>query len=186
MPMRALRLIWRTLAVAAALVIGLLGASQVGWSGAELVVNAPIMGTIENLVTGILFTVSAAAVVGAVLLIYWLAKYVLCLAAPIFLYIALVPGVWNGIMSDFDATRGEVLKQGYANGFAIEHMSARGRYRTCNDERIALTDDGRAACARALTVGPGEPIPGSEHRCGLLGMFGCFYTAPEKEYAAPN
>jgi hypothetical protein len=179
--MWAWRLIWKTSAVAAALVIGMLGANQVGWSGAELVVNAPIMGTIENFVTGTFFTGSALAVVGAVVLIYRLAKYVLWLAAPIFLYFALVPGVWNGITSDFDGTRGEALRSGYANAYAIEHMSARGRYRTCSDERIELTEDGKAACARALTVGPGEPIPGSEHRCGLLGMFSCFYTAPEKE-----
>jgi len=176
--MRAWQLIWKIPVVAAALLIGVIGANQAGWSGAELVVNTPIMGTIENFVTGILFAGGAAAVGGTVVLIHRLAKYVLWLAVPIFVYFALVLG--NGVMSDFDNIRLAVLKEGHANAFAIEHMTARGRYRTCNDKRVELTDDGKAACARALTAGPGEPIPGSEYRCGLLGMFGCSYTAPEK------
>jgi hypothetical protein len=117
--MWAWRLIWKASAVAAALVIGMLGANQVGWSGAELVVNAPIMGTTENFVTGTFFIGSALAVVGTVVLIYRQPKYVLWLAAPIFLYFALVPGAWNGITSDFDATRGEALRSGYANAYAM-------------------------------------------------------------------
>jgi hypothetical protein len=57
-------------------------------------------------------------------------------------------------------------------------MGARGRFRTCEDAQIQLTDDAKAVCARPLNVGPGERIPGSEYKCGFLGMFGCFNTAP--------
>jgi hypothetical protein len=178
--MKFLSIIGKTVVVAAALIVGVFAASQAGWSGAELVVNSPIMGMVENFLTGILFTIGSAVTIGTVVLIQRLAKGALWLVVPILLYVAAVPGAWNGFASDFDATRGEAIKHGYANAYALEHMSARGRYLTCNDGRIKLTDDGKEVCARALTVGPGEPIPGSEHRCGLLGMFGCFNTAPGK------
>jgi|SRR5581483_1961412 len=100
------------------------------------------------------------------------------------LYSGLVLGVWNGFFSDFDATRGEAIEHHEANAYTIEHMSERGRYRSCNDDRITRTDDAEAACARALTVGPGERIPGSEHRCGFLRLFTCFNTAHETESGA--
>jgi hypothetical protein len=44
----------------------------------------------------------------------------------------------------------------------IEHMSPRGRYRTCQDAEIDLTDDAKVICARPLNVAPGERTPGSE------------------------
>ena len=142
------------------------------------------MNSIDDLVTGIFFCIGGTIAIGAVMLIQRLAKGALWLAVPILLYSAAVPGAWNGFASDFDATRGEAIKHGYANAYALDHMSVRGRYLTCNDARIKLTDDGKEACARALTVGPGEPIPGSEHSCSglldrLLGTT-CFNTAPEK------
>lgn len=176
--MRFLSIIWKTLVVVAALVVGVFGASQAGWSGAELVVNSLITGMLESFVTGILFSVSGGVAIGTVILIQRIAKGMLWLAVPVLLYSAIVMGAWNGFASDFDATRGEALKHGYANAYALEHMTSRGRYRTCTDGRIRLTDDGKAACTRALTVGPGESIPGSEHVCELL--FVCFNTAPEK------
>ena len=53
-----LKIVWKTPVVAVALLVGFLGATQAGWSSAELVVNAPLMGPIEDFVTGIMFTVS--------------------------------------------------------------------------------------------------------------------------------
>jgi hypothetical protein len=179
--MRVASFLWKGAVVAVAFVAGAFAANQAGWSGADLVVNAPIMETAEDLITGVTFGASFSVIVGTVFLIYRLAKHVLWVAGPILLYVALVPGVWHGVQSDFDVTRGAVLLEGRANAYAIEHMTERGRYRSCNDDRIQLTDDAKAACKRALDVGPGEPIPGSEHKCGLLGQYVCVYTAPEEE-----
>jgi hypothetical protein len=138
------------------------------------------MGPIEDFVTGIIFAISAAMALGPLVLVHRIAKPALLLMLPILLYSAAVPGAWNGFASDFDATRFQAIRYHYANGYALEHMSPRGRFRSCEDAQIELTDDAKAVCAHALNVGPGERIPGSEHRCGLLGMFGCFNTAPEK------
>jgi len=51
--------IWKTLAVAVALIVGMLGVSQAGWSGAEVVVNAWIMEWWDTLGTTVIFVVSA-------------------------------------------------------------------------------------------------------------------------------
>jgi hypothetical protein len=174
------RIVWKSPVVAVALLVGSLGASQVGWSGMELVVNSPLMGPLEDFVTGIIFVISAAMTIGPLVLVHRIAKPALLLMVPILLYSAAVPGAWNGFASDFDATRVQAIRYHYANAYALEHMSPRGRFRSCEDTQIELTDDAKAVCAHAFNVGPGERIPGSEHRCGLLGMFGCFNTAPEK------
>ena len=174
------RIIWKTPVVAVALLLGSFGASQVGWSGTELVVNSPLMGPLEDFVTGIIFAISAAMAVGPLLLVHRIAKPALALMVPILLYSAVVTGAWNGFASDFDATRVQAIRYHYANAYALEHMSPRGRFRSCEDTQIELTDDAKAVCAHALNVGPGERIPGSEHRCGLLGMSACFNTAEEK------
>jgi hypothetical protein len=173
-------IIWKTPVVVVALVVGALAANQAGWSGAELVVNLPLIGPLEDLVAGILFSLGAVVSAGTVLIVQRIAKPVLWVMVPILLYCALVLGAWNGFAGDFDATRLQSIKHHFANAYALEHMSPRGRYRSCEDERIELTDDGKAACASVLNVGPGEPIPGSEHRCGFLGMFSCFKSAPNK------
>jgi hypothetical protein len=99
---------------------------------------------------------------------------------PILLYSALVLGAWNGLASDFDATRGEAIKYHLANAYALEHMSERGRFLSCQDNRIELTEDAKAVCVSALNLASGERIPGSEHRCGFLGMATCFNTAAGK------
>jgi hypothetical protein len=166
--------------VVGALVIGSLGAYQLGWSGADLIVNAPFKGIFGNLISGLFFAVGALAASSAVVILQRKAKPILWVMIPILAYCAFVPGVWNGIVSDFDATRGAVMKHRYANAYAIDHMTAKGRYLSCQDEGIELTADAKAACARALTVPPGKRIPGSEHRCGPLKLFACFNTAPEK------
>jgi hypothetical protein len=172
------KIVWKTPVVIVALLIGFLGATQAGWSGAELVVNSALMGPLEEFVTGIMFTVGAAMVVGPFILVQRIAKPALCLMVPILVYSAVVPGAWNGFASDFDTTRVQAINHHYANAYALEHMTPRGRFRSCKDERIELIDDdAKAVCARALNVVPGEDIPESEHRCGFLGMFRCFDTA---------
>jgi hypothetical protein len=178
--MRILALVWKIPTVVAAVIAGAIASSQAGWSGAELIINSLLMGTMENLVTTAIFFASAAVTTGTVFLVYRIAKPALWIMAPILLYSSLILGVWNGFASDFDATRVEVIKHGDANAYALDHMSARGRYRTCKDQSVRLTDDAKAVCQRALSAAPGEVIRGSEHRCGLFGMFACVYTAPEK------
>jgi hypothetical protein len=120
------------------------------------------------------------AAFGAILLVQKMAKPMLWVMVPILLYSAIVLGAWNGAASDFDWTRGEAIKHHYANAYALEHMSPRGRFLSCQDNRIELTDDAKAACANALIAGrPGEVIAGSEHKCGLFGMFTCVNTVTE-------
>jgi hypothetical protein len=138
------------------------------------------MRPLENLVTGVVFFLGIVAAVGATLVVHRIAKAVLWLMAPILLYSTLVLGVWNGFGSDFDSIRLAALRDRMANAYALEKMSPRGLYRSCEDERIELTEDGKAFCARVLNVAPGEAIPGSEHRCGFLGMFRCFKFAQAK------
>ena len=77
---------------------------------------------------------------------------------PILLYSGLVLGAWNGLASDFDATRGEAIKHRLANAYGLKHMSERGRLLSCQDDRIELTEDARALCAQTLKSGPGERV----------------------------
>ena len=133
--MKILPMIWKVPAVAAALLVGLLGVSQAGWSGTELVVNLPLMGPLVDFATGIFFAIGAAVCAGIVILIAQrIAKPALWLVLPILLYATLVSGAWNGLASDFDATRLEALRHHLANAYALEHMSPSGRYRSCKDE----------------------------------------------------
>lgn len=143
-------LVWKTPVVIVALVVGALGASQVGWSGTELVVNSSLMEPLEELAVAILLAVATAMAVGPVILIHKIAKPALWLLAPILLYSAIVPGAWNGLAGDFDATRVQVIRYQYANAYALEHMSPRARSLTCEDNRIELTDDAKEVCARSL------------------------------------
>jgi hypothetical protein len=106
------------------------------------------------------FAISAAMALGPLALVHRIAKPALALMVPILLYSAVVPGGWDGFASDFDATRVQAIRYHYANAYALEHMSPRGLFRTCQDEQIELTDDAKAVCGRALNVGPGERIPG--------------------------
>jgi|ERR1035438_94147 hypothetical protein len=170
------KLLWKVPVVVGALVVGALAASQAGWSGAEAIASRGSAGFITDL----LFTLGAVASIAILSLVRRIARPVLWVTVPVFLYSALVLGAWNGLASDFDATRGEAIRYHLANAYALEHMSERGRFLSCQDNRIELTDDAKAVCASALNPAPGERIPGSEHRCGFLGLFTCFDTAAEK------
>lgn len=169
-----LRILWKTPVVIGALVVGCLAASQAGWSGAEFIAERGQAG----FVTDLLFFGTVAVSYCVILFVQRIAKPMLWVMVPILLYVAAVPGAWNGFASDFDAGRGEAIKHHYANGYILEHMSDRGRFLSCEDNRIALTDDAKSVCARALNVPPGQRIPGSDHRCGPLGFLECFDSAP--------
>jgi hypothetical protein len=169
--------VWKTPVVAGALLVGALAANQAGWSGAEAIASRGDAG----FVTDLFFALGAAGCLGTFTLVRRIAKPVLWVMVPICLYSGLVLGAWNGFASDFDATRGEAIKHHMANAYALEHMSEKGRYLSCQDGRIELTDDAKAVCVRALNPAPGERIPGSEHRCGFLGMSSCFNRAPDKK-----
>jgi hypothetical protein len=168
--------VWKTPVVVGALLVGALAASQAGWSGAEAIASRGSAGFITDL----FFTLGAGICFGALTLVRRIASLALWFIVPICLYCGLVLGAWNGFLSDFDETRGEALKHHMANAYALEHMNERGRFLSCQDDRIELTDDAKAVSVRALNPGPGARIPGSEHRCGFLGMFSCFNTAPDK------
>jgi hypothetical protein len=167
--------LWKTPVVIGALVVGGVAANQAGWSGAQSVAERGQ----ARFVTDLLFFVGLVIAYGAVVLVRRIAKPVLWVMVPILLYAAVVTGAWDGFASDFDAGRREAIKEHYANGYILEHMSDRGRFLTCRDNRIELTEDAKAVCARASDIAPGQRIPGSEHRCGLLGFSECFDTAPE-------
>lgn len=143
------KILWKTPVVAGALVIGSMAANQAGWSGAEAIVSRGSAGFITDL----FFTVGAMISVGTVELVKRIAKPVLWIMVPIFLYSALVLGAWNGVASDFDATRGEAIKYHLANAYALEHMSERGRFLSCQDNRIELTD-GRCKGSMCAGVEP--------------------------------
>jgi hypothetical protein len=167
-------ILWKTPVVIGALVVGCFAASQVGWSGAETIADRGESG----FVTDLFLFVGLAVSYGIIRLIQRTARPVLWILVPILMYTAAISG-WNGFASDFDHKRGAAIKEHYANGYILKHMSDRGRFLSCQDSRIALTDDAKAVCARALYVLPGQRIPGSEHRCGPLGFLECFDSAPD-------
>jgi hypothetical protein len=171
------RILWRTPVVIGALMIAFLAAAQVGWSGAEIIVNIPYWGG-EYFVRDLLFMVGLAVSFGCFALVRRIAKPLLWVMVPITFYAAIVMGAWGGYASDFDGIRGEAIKHHAANAYALEHMSARGRYFSCQDNRIELSDDAKSVCTQVLNGKPGEIIPGSEHKCGLLGLFTCINSAP--------
>jgi hypothetical protein len=115
------KILWKTPVVVGALVIGSIAANQAGWSGAELIVNRHV----GEFITDLLFSLGTAISFATVLLVQRIAKPILWVMVPILLYSAVVLGVWDGVLSDFDATRREAIKHDFANAYALEHMSER-------------------------------------------------------------
>ena len=171
--------IWRAPLIAGSIIIGALGAIQAGWSGAELVVNAPLLHALQSVLIAFMFSAGAGFAILSLMVIRKITNRRKWVANLLFL--AFVPGAWTGLVSDFDGTRLQVIRFGYANAFALERMSERGLFLTCGDHEIELTEDAREVCARVLRVNQGEVIPGSEHRCGALGLLGCVFVGPEKQ-----
>jgi hypothetical protein len=175
-------LLWKIPVIAVALIMGGIAACQVTWSGADIVLNGILMGVIERTITGIYFLVGSTVAAGTLWGVYHIAKPGLWVLVPVMAYSALVLGLWSGIVSDFDYSRGEAIRYHTGNSYVLSHMTPRGLYRSCHDDRIELTEDGKAYCASALKVGPGENIPGSEHMCiglweWIFGKPVCFYTS---------
>lgn len=177
---RISKLLWKIPTVILAIVVGLLGASQAGWSGADVILNFRELGLAEDFITSFFFLVGFALCYGAFLFIRWAAKPLLWAVIPLLLYIAIVPSAWNGYACGFDHSRAAVIREGWANAYVLEHMAAPGRYESCSDDRIRLTDDARVVCSRVLSGAPGEVVPGSGHRCGLMGLVTCYYISPSK------
>jgi hypothetical protein len=149
--------VWKIPVVLVASAIGYLAAIEAGWSGTQSIVNAYTTfheATFHDFIRDLYFVIVIAIALGVVFLVKRLAKPALWILVPILLYATIVLGAWNGFMSDFDPTRGEALKHHYANAYSIEHMTARGRYLSCHDKRIELTDDAKTACARDLGFNP--------------------------------
>ncbi len=94
-------LIWKTLAVAVALVVGAMGANQAGWGNAELFMNSSLMGPFEKFITAVFANIGLLIACGAAFFVKKIAKPVLWVMVPILLYSAVVLGVWNGFASDF-------------------------------------------------------------------------------------
>ena len=116
-------LLWKTVVVAVAVVLAALGASGVGFHGAELIAKLPLLKILAGFVglslgdedvigsfllaafgATVKFGVSAAICFGPGFLIYRIAKPVLLIMLPILLSVAAV-GAWNGIANDFDVGR---------------------------------------------------------------------------------
>ncbi len=116
-------LLWKTSVVAIAVVLSALGASGVGFHGAELIAKLPFIKILLEFVglsfgdedvignflsaafgASIKFSVSAAMCLGPIFLVYRIAKPVLFIMVPILLWVAVV-GARNGIVSDFDVGR---------------------------------------------------------------------------------
>ena len=103
------KFLWKTAVVAVAVVLGALGASGVGWHGAEFIAKLPLIKILAEFVglsfgdedvignlpsaefgTGVKFCVSAAMCLGPSLLVYRIAKPVLFIMVPILLWVAVV------------------------------------------------------------------------------------------------
>jgi hypothetical protein len=186
--MKVLKYFLRGLTVIASIVIGTLAASQAGWSGGDATVNLLLVGPIELQIAWLLFCVSLGVAWMCVYLVYRYSRRSLWLQIPLMTYAALVLGLWNGYMSDFDGVRAEALRHRTkpANAYELQHMNKRGLYRTCNGSEIDLTGDALKYCEEKLSVKSGDKVPGSEHLCGSLvegilkGMTGtvCYEYAP--------
>jgi hypothetical protein len=116
-------LLWKTAVVAVAVVLGALGASGVGFHGAELIAKLPFRKILVGFVglslgdedvignfllaafgAGVKFSVSAALCLVPSFLVYRIAKPLLFIMVPILLWVAVV-GARNGIVSGFDVGR---------------------------------------------------------------------------------
>lgn len=177
---RVSKLLWKIPSVIIAAALGLFGASQAGWSGADVILNFQEEGLANDFLTSLFFFIGFALCYGALLFVRWAAKPLLWLVIPLFLYVAIVPSGWNGYVCGFDHSRGAVMRDGWANAYVLEHMTPRGRYESCIDSRIRLTEDAEVVCSRAVSGAPGEAVPGSGHRCGLFGLVTCYNIVPQQ------
>ena len=95
-------------------------ASQVGWSGTELVVDAPLLESLEGLVVGVLGLACALITIFTVILIGRIAKPSLWLLVPV-ITLSAVYGAFTGIIMEFDSiASGERDGRRYAVLFDVD------------------------------------------------------------------
>lgn len=138
--------VWKTAAVILAIIVGMFASNTAGWNG-----GAALLGPTTSLerLDFVNLTIGVLGLFGCVAVSYFvfcIAKWALWLLVPIMLYFGLVIGVLDGIASDFDVTRREVIRHHYANAYALQHMSAHAFDLTCHDTQITLTEDAKVLC----------------------------------------
>ncbi len=138
--------VWKTVAVILAIIVGMFASNTAGWNG-----GAALLGPTTSLerLDFVNLTIGVLGLFGCVAVSYFvfrIAKWALWLLVPIMLYFGLVIGVLDGIASDFDVTRREVIRHHYANAYALQHMSAHAFDLTCHDTQITLTEDAKVLC----------------------------------------
>ena len=144
--MKFVTAVWKTVAVILAIIVGIFASNTAGWNG-----GAALLGPTTSLehLDFVNLAIGILGLFGCVALSYFvfrIAKWALWLLIPITLYFGLVIGVLDGIASDFDVTRREVIRHHYANAYALQHMSAHAFDLTCHDTQIALSEDAKVLC----------------------------------------
>ena len=86
-------LLWKITAVVIAALLGLICANQAGWNGADVALNFKETGLIGDFLESLMFLVSFGICYGAILFVKWIAKPLLWVMVPMFLYAAIVPGM---------------------------------------------------------------------------------------------
>ena len=138
--------VWKTVAVILAIIVGMFASNTAGWNGGAALLSPTT--SLEHL-DFVNLTLGVLGLFGCVAVSYFvfrIAKWALWLLVPIMLYFGLVIGLLDGIASDFDVTRREVIRHHYANAYALQHMSAHAFDLTCHDTQITLTEDAKVLC----------------------------------------
>ena len=143
----AVALIWKTLALLLALVVGLIAANSLGWNGGEWLLGSSESDGLGAFINHLILVVSAVGCAAVLYFVARIAKWALWGFAPLMVYAALVLGTWDGVASGFDATRVDAIRHHYANAYALEHMRRSAVHDTCRDARITLAVDARAICS---------------------------------------
>ncbi|MGH7074218.1 MAG: hypothetical protein ACREFD_08460 [Stellaceae bacterium] len=138
--------VWKAVAVFFFIVIGTIASGQGGWSGGKLLFYPHLFAGGHAVAPLTLFVIGLFGSIALPYAAFRIAKWSLLLFVPVMLYSGLVLGLWNGVASNFDYTRGEAIKYHYANAYALQHMSRRAFELSCHDARISLTPDAKALC----------------------------------------
>jgi hypothetical protein len=123
-------LLWKTAVLAIAGVLGALGASGVGWHGAEIIAKLPFIKILAEFVglsfgdedvigsvvsaefsAAVKFSISAAMCLGPSFLVYKIAKPVLFIMVPILLWVTIV-GARNGMSTVLTSAERSRVKEG--------------------------------------------------------------------------
>ena len=143
--MRVITVLWKTLVVIGATIIGCIAANQAAWSGANFFLNEDKFSLIDN-VDHIIMWVSGAIAYGTLWVVWRLAKPALWVVVPVMAYSAIVLGIWNGVASDFDLMFLGAMQHHYADIYVLQKMKPTNVHLACHNERIKLSEDGKAYC----------------------------------------